>query len=48
MTILTAFSKEVDVTTQASHVIVRNITRSKCPYTDGELMKENILQVASN
>ena len=35
MTILIAFSKEVDVTTEASYAIAWNIARSKCPYNDG-------------
>ena len=47
MTILTAFSKEADVTTEASYAIAGNIIRSIHPYTAGVLMKENILQVAS-
>ena len=40
MTIFTAFSKEVDVTTEAGYAIAWNIARCKRPYTDGEFMKE--------
>ena len=47
MTIHTAFSKEVDVPSEASYAIAWRITRSKRPYTNAEFMKENILQVAS-
>ena len=47
MTILTASSKEADVTTEASYAIALNIARSKCPYTDGEFMKENTSRVDS-
>ena len=46
MTTLIAFCKEADVTTEASYVITWNIARSKCPCTDGEFIKENVLQVA--
>ena len=46
MTALTAFCIEADVTTEASYIIAWNITRSKCPYTYGDFIKENILQVA--
>ena len=47
MTIFTAFSKEADVTIEAIYAIAWNIALSKRPYTDGEFMKENSLQVAS-
>ena len=47
MTILTAFTKEADVTTEASYAIAWNIARSKHPYSDGEFLKKNILQVVS-
>ena len=46
MTTLAAFYKEADVTTDASYVIAWNIVKSKRPYTDGEFIKESILQVA--
>ena len=46
MTILTAFSKE-DITTEASYAIAWNTAKYKHPYTDGEFIKENILQAAS-
>ena len=47
MKTLTAFYKEADITTEASYVIVWNIVRSKHSHTNGEFIKENILQVAS-
>ena len=47
MTILTAFSKEADATTEASYAMAWNIARYKRPYTNGEFVKENILQVAT-
>ena len=47
LTILTAFSKEADVTTEASYAIARNIIRSIRAYTYGETTQENILQAAS-
>ena len=47
MTILTASSKETDVTTEASYAIAWNFARSNRPYTNDELMNENMLQVAS-
>ena len=47
MTIFAAFSKEADVTTEASYALAWNIARSKHPYTDGEFIKQNILQVVS-
>ena len=40
-----SFSKEADVTTEASYAMAWNIARSKRPYTDGESMKENITSI---
>ena len=47
MTMLTAFSKEADASTEASHAMPRNIARSKRPSSDGKFMKQDIFQVAS-
>ena len=47
MTIFTAFNEETDTITETSYAIAWNIARIKRPYTDGEFMKENTLQVAS-
>ena len=47
MTILTVFSKEVDVTTAISYAIAWNIARSKRPYIDGEFTRKKYLQIAS-
>ena len=37
-----SFSKESNITTEASFVIAWNIARVKHPYTDGEFIKQNI------
>ena len=40
MTILTAFGKKADDTTESSYAIAWSIARSKRPYTDGEFIKK--------
>ena len=42
-----SFSKESNITTEASFVIAWNIARVKHPYTDGEFIKQNISDVLS-
>uniref|UniRef100_A0A2S2PVC4 General transcription factor II-I repeat domain-containing protein 2 n=1 Tax=Sipha flava TaxID=143950 RepID=A0A2S2PVC4_9HEMI len=45
--VMAVFSKETDITTEASFCMAFNIARAKRPYTDGIYLTKNILDVIS-
>jgi hypothetical protein len=43
--VMSMFTKEADVTTEAGFILAFNIARAKRPFTEGEFVKKNIAQV---
>lgn len=46
-TVMSMFTKEADLTTEAGYLLAFNIAKAKKPYTEGEFVKTNISQVVS-
>lgn len=45
--VMSMFTKEADLTTEAGFAVAFNIAKSKKPYTEGDFVKKNITQVIS-
>ncbi|XP_050061715.1 general transcription factor II-I repeat domain-containing protein 2-like [Aphis gossypii] len=45
--VMSMFTKEADLTTEAGFILAFNIAKAKKPYTEGEFIKKNMAQVIS-